>query len=153
VSTKPVLLVVHHTVSPALEVMLDAVLRGARADGIDGVEVQVRAALAATAVDVLAADAYTFGTPANIGYMSGALKHFFDQVYYPCRGHTQGSYYGLFVHGNQNLEGAIRGVESITKGMGMRQLVPTVEVRGEPDASDTEQCWELGATLAASLIP
>ena len=79
------LLIVHHTASPALEELLDAVLAGARTDEVTGVEVEVRPALAATVPDVLAADGFVLGTPANIGYMSGALKHFFDQIYYPCR--------------------------------------------------------------------
>ncbi len=148
----PTLLVVHHTVSPACEAMLGAVREGARADGIEGVEVLVRPALAATAVDVLAADAYLLGTPANIGYMSGALKHFFDQVYYPCRHATDGAGYGLFVHGNSGLDGAIRSVESVAKGMGWQRRAAPVEVRGEPTAEDLEHCWDLGATLAAGLM-
>ena len=44
----PVLLVVHHTTSPTLQELLDAVLDGTRADGIDGVDVRVRAALTAS---------------------------------------------------------------------------------------------------------
>ncbi|CAO5163490.1 hypothetical protein FAIPA1_230059 [Frankia sp. AiPs1] len=80
----PTLLIVHHTPSPSMQAMLEAVLAGARDEAIEGVDVEVRPALAATPVDVLAADGYLLGTPANIGYMSGALKHFFDQVYYPC---------------------------------------------------------------------
>ena len=69
------LLIVHHTSSPSMQAMLEAVLAGAGTDGIEGVDVLVRPALAATAVDVLGADGYLLGTPANIGYMSGALKH------------------------------------------------------------------------------
>ena len=50
---------------------------------VEEVEACVRRALSAGAADVLAADGVLLGTPANIGYMSGALKHFFDTVYYP----------------------------------------------------------------------
>ena len=70
------LLVVHHTVSPALDELLDAALTGARHPDIDGVEVVTRAALSATPADVLAAQGFLLLTPANLGWMSGALKHF-----------------------------------------------------------------------------
>jgi hypothetical protein len=80
----PVLLIVHHTPSPALQEMFEAAVSGARTDEIEGVEVVIRPALTAAAVDVLQADGFLLGTPANIGYMSGALKHFFDGIYYPC---------------------------------------------------------------------
>ena len=83
------LLIVQHTSSPSMQAMLEAVLDGAGTDEIEDVEVVVRPALAATAVDVLGADGYLLGTPANIGYMSGALKHFFDTIYYPCLTATQ----------------------------------------------------------------
>ena len=94
-------------------------LDGTRADGLDDVDVVVRAALAATAVDVLAADGFLLGTPANIGYLSGAMKHFFDQVYYPCLSAKVGAPYGLYVHGNLDTTGAVRAAESITKGNGV----------------------------------
>lgn len=149
----PVLLVVHHTTSPALEELLTAVLEGTRAEGIEGVDVTVRPALAATAVDVLDASAFVLGTPANMGYMSGALKHFFDQVYYPCRDATQGRPYGLYVHGNLDLGGAIRSVNGIATGMGWQPAHPEVEVTGAPSKEDLEACWDLGATLAAAIMP
>ncbi len=85
--------------------MLEAVLAGAGTDGIEDVEVVVQPALAATAVDVLGADGYLLGTPANIGYMSGALKHFFDMIYYPCLTATQRRPYALYVHGNSDTGG------------------------------------------------
>ena len=80
------LLVVHHTTSPRLQALLEAVLSGARDETIQDVTVLARPALVATAIDVLGADAYLLGTPANLGYMSGALKHFLDQIYSPLSG-------------------------------------------------------------------
>src|SRR5699024_931935 len=112
------LLVVHHTPSPGMQAMLEATLAGARNKEIAGVEVRVRPALSASVVDVLEADAYLLGTPVNIGYMSGALKHFFDQVYYPCLEATRGRPYGFYVHGNEGVEGGVRGIESIASAMG-----------------------------------
>ena len=102
------LLIVHHTPSPAMAEMFDAVLRGATDPDITGVEVVRRPALGAGPADVLAADAILLGTPANIGYMSGALKHFFDLAYYPVLDATRGLPYGLYVHGNLGTEGAVR---------------------------------------------
>jgi multimeric flavodoxin WrbA len=148
----PVLLVVHHTTSPSLQELLEAALDGTRAEGIEGVEVVVRAALAATAVDVLGADGFLLGTPANIGYLSGALKHFFDQVYYPCLSAKVGAPYGLYVHGNLDTTGAVRAAESITKGMGWQRVHEPVLVSGTPAKADTEACWDLGATVAATLL-
>ncbi|MCP2165457.1 flavodoxin family protein [Goodfellowiella coeruleoviolacea] len=149
----PTLLIVHHTPSPAVREMVEAVHAGATAPEIEGVTVVVRPALAATAVDVLAADGYLLGTPANLGYMSGALKHMFDLVYYPCLDATRGRPYGLFVHGNQGVEGAVRAVEGITRGMGWEKAAEPAVVLGQPGKADLEACWELGATLAAGLMP
>src|SRR4051812_9950727 len=75
----PTLLVVHHTPSPVMQALLEAVREGAAL--VEEVELVVRPALSAGAADLLAADGVLLGTPANIGYMSGALKHFFDTVY------------------------------------------------------------------------
>lgn len=147
----PRLLIVHHTPSPSTQELLEAVRAGATDDAIEGVDVVVRAALAATASDVLDADGYVLGTPANIGYMSGALKHFFDQIYYPCLEATVGHPYGLYVHGNNDTEGAVRAVGSITTGLEWKQVREPVAIIGDPTKADLEACWELGATVAASL--
>jgi multimeric flavodoxin WrbA len=146
------LLVVHHTSSPSLQAMLEAVLAGAGTDEITGVDVVVRPALAATAVDVLAADGFVLGTSANIGYMSGALKHFFDLVYYPTLSAKTGAPYGLYVHGNSDTVGAARAVDSIVKGMGWRRVHDDVTVIDKPDQDDLDACWDLGATVAATLV-
>lgn len=146
------LLVVHHTPSPSLHEMLDAVLAGARTDELAGVEVVTRPALAATVPDVLAAHAVVLGTPANIGYMSGALKHFFDTVYYPCLTDTTGLPYGLYIHGGSDTTGAVRAVESITKGMSWARVRPPVTVVGAPDTAALAECWDLGAMVALAAL-
>ncbi|GHF86546.1 multimeric flavodoxin WrbA [Amycolatopsis bartoniae] len=148
----PTLLIVHHTPSPNIQALFEAVVAGATTDEIEGVTVVRRAALAATASDVLAADGYLLGTPANLGYMSGALKHFFDQVYYPCLDSTRGRPFGYYVHGGNDVSGTVRGIESITTGLGWEQAAAAVTVTGEPGKADLEKCWELGATVAAHLM-
>jgi multimeric flavodoxin WrbA len=132
--------------------MFEAVLAGATDPEIEGVEVVRRAALAVTPSDMLAADGYVLGTPANLGYMSGALKHAFDVCYYPCLDATRGRPFGLYVHGNEGVEGAERGVTSITTGLGWLKAVDYVAVSGKPGKPDLEACWNLGATVAATLI-
>lgn len=146
------LLIVHHTPSPNCQAMFEAVVSGATTDEIEGVRVVRRAALAATASDVLAADGVLLGTPANLGYMSGALKHFFDQIYYPCLDTTRGRPFGCYVHGGNDVTGALRGIEAITTGLGWRRAADTVTVTGEPGKADIEACWELGAALAVGLM-
>ena len=147
----PTLLIVYHTSSPALQAMYEAVVAGASTDEIEGVEVAVRPALTASAADVLAADGYLLGTPANIGYMSGALKHFFDGIYYPCLEATRRRPYGLYVHGGSDTTGAVRAVEAIAAGLGWRAVRPPVSVTGSPGKQDLAACWELGALLAAEI--
>jgi len=147
----PRLLIVHHTPSPALQAMLEAAVAGAHDPELDGAEVAVLPALAATVTDVLAADGFVLGTPANIGYMSGALKHFFDQVYYPCLVAKKGAPYGLYVHGGSDTGGAVRAVQSIAAGMGWREAVRPVTLTGAVGTAGERACYELGATVAANL--
>ncbi|MFB8763095.1 flavodoxin family protein [Nocardiopsis alba] len=146
------LLIVHHTVSPATAELLDAVLDGARNDDIEGVRTQVKAALAATPTDLLEADAVVLGTPANIGYMSGALKHFFDTVYYTVQADHRGMPYALYVHGDNDTSGAVRSVEAIAEGMGWERHRPPVTVVGRPGVEAREACWELGAVTALAAV-
>jgi multimeric flavodoxin WrbA len=147
----PTVLIVYHTPSPALQAMFEAAVSGARTDEIENVEVVIRPALTAGAADVLAADGYVLGTPANIGYMSGALKHFFDTIYYPCLEATKRRPYGLYVHGASDTGGAVRAVESIAAGLAWQAVRPAVCVTGPPGQPDLEACWELGALVAAEV--
>jgi len=145
------LLHVHHTTSPSVHALFEAVQSGATDPRIDGVDVVARAALQATASDVLAADGYLLGTPVNLGYMSGALKHFFDQIYYPCLDATVGRPFGVYVHGNNDTTGALRAIEMVTTGLRWRAGQAPVSVIGEPSPEDLDACRELGGAIAAGL--
>jgi multimeric flavodoxin WrbA len=162
------LLLVHHAPTPTVRALADAVTAGAHDPEITGVEVVERPALEATADDVLAADGYVFGTPANFGYMSGALKHFFDTIFLEAGGalSDDGSAgsgpggvggrtkpYGLWVHGRYDTTGAVRAVQSIVGALPWSQSAPVLEVLGDVGPGEESQAYELGATLAALLTP
>jgi NAD(P)H-dependent FMN reductase len=148
----PRLLVVHHTPSPALQELLEAGLSGTRADGLEAVEVVTRPALTCSPVEVLEADGIVLGTPANIGYMSGALKHFFDQAYYPVLEAKKGLAYAAYVHGNLDAAGAVASVERIAAGLGWAKVAATVTVGGAPTKADRDAVWNLAATVAAATL-
>lgn len=146
------LLLVHHTPSPALHTMLEAARAGATAPEVDPpVELEVRAALSATAAQVLAADGFVLGCPANLGSLAGAMKHFFDTVYYPCLEDTVGRPFAAYLHGNDDTTGARLALEKITAGLRWRPVAEVLEVRGEPSAEDRDACWNLGAVVAATI--
>ncbi|KRF19703.1 flavodoxin family protein [Nocardioides sp. Soil796] len=162
----PRLLVVHHSPTRSLQALTEAVVAGASDDEIEGVEVVVRPALEATADDVLAADGYLLGTSANFGYMSGALKHFFDSTFLQVGGALDPSGgagpgddasptakrpYGLYVHGRYDTTGAVRSVQSIIGALGWRQGYDVLEVLGDVGEAETEAAYELGGTIAALL--
>lgn len=127
-------------------------LSGASDPDIEGVEVVRRPALSVSTTDWLEADGYLLGTPANLGYISGALKHAFDQSYYPLLDATRGRPFGLYIHGNEGTEGAERAVDGITAGLGWTRVTETVVVSGKPSKDDLEACWNLGGTVAAQLM-
>jgi multimeric flavodoxin WrbA len=146
--------------------LTDAVLAGADDDAITGVDLVVRPALEATADDVLEADGYLLGTTANFGYMSGALKHFFDSTFLQVggalsddgsagesAGATKGRPFGLYVHGRYDTAGAVRSVTSIVSALQWRQAASVLEVLGDVTDEHREAAYELGGTIAALLSP
>ncbi|MBV9721892.1 MAG: flavodoxin family protein [Mycobacterium sp.] len=148
----PRLLIVHHTPSPHCQEMFEAVVSGATHPEIEGVEVVRRPALIVSPVEMLEADGYLLGTPANLGYLSGAMKHAFDCAYYQLLDSTRGRPFGVYLHGNEGTEGAERGLAAITTGLGWLQVAETVVVMGKPSKADLEACWNVGATVAATLM-
>lgn len=131
--------------------MAQAVIRGANHKDIEDVEVRVRDALEATQDDVLWADGYIFGTPENFGYMSGALKYFFDRIYYPCLDKIGGRPYALFIRAGNDGSGALASISRIVTGLAIREVQDPVLIAGEFDEARLAECEELGMTMAAGL--
>lgn len=148
----PTLLIVHHSPTPNLRTILDAVVGGARHDDIEGVDVTVTEALSTTIDDVLAADGYVIGTSANIGYLSGAVKHFFDVTFDAASAATGGRPFSYWVHGRSDTSGAERAMESITAGLGWQKVAAPLCFLGAPDDAHLAAATELGATVAAGLM-
>lgn len=159
------LLVVHHSPTRSMRSLLDSVAAGTRDDAIEGVDVLIRPALEATADDVLGSDGYLLGSTANFGYMSGALKHFFDSTFLQVggslsstgaadesSGQTSGRPFGLYVHGRYDTTGAVRSVSSIVGALQWRQAAATLEVMGDVTDEHRDAAYDLGGTLAALLM-
>jgi multimeric flavodoxin WrbA len=143
------LIVVFHSQGGSAQRMADAVVRGAHRE--PGVEVRAVRALEAGLDDLLWAQAVLFGTPENFGYMSGALKDFFDRTFYPAQGRVNGLPYAVFVKAGNDGTGAVTSIERIARGYPLRRVAEPVVVRGELRDEDVARCEELGETIAAGL--
>lgn len=146
------LLVVHHSPTPLLQGVLQTVLEGANHPELDGVAVKVVPALAATTDDLLGADAILLGTSANFGYISGALKHFFDTTFNDCQEIRKGLPFSFWIRGGYDTTGAENAMESITNGFGWALSAEPVCFTGEPDEALNERLMELGGTMAAHAL-
>lgn len=145
------LLIVAHAPSPNTLRLREAVENGARHPDIEAVEVVVKAPLDARPEDVLACDAIILGTTENLGYMSGALKDFFDRSYYPCLEETQGLPFAFYIRAGHDGTGTRRAIESITTGLRWKLVNEPLICRGDYKEEFVSQCEELGMYVAASL--
>ncbi len=145
------LLIVSHSPSANAQALTDAVSRGASHTDIDDVELRVLPPLQANEEDVFWANCLILGTTENFGYMSGAMKDFFDRVYYPCLEETQGLPYALFIKAGLDGEGAKTSIERIITGLKWKQIQPSLICKGEFRQEFLAQGEELGMTVAAGL--
>ncbi len=145
------LLVVGHAPSVNTRRLFDAVVEGASSIEIENVEVMAYRPFDVQPEDVQAAQAVILGTTENLGYMSGALKDFFDRIYYPCLEHTPGMPYALYIRAGHDGTGTRRSIESITSGLGWRAVQEPLICRGDWQDAFVTQCQELGTAMAAGL--
>lgn len=145
------LLIVAHAPSKNTQALVKAVLAGCHHPDIDGVTARWLAPLEATAADVLAADGVILGTPENLGYMSGALKDFFDRCYYPLLEVKQGLPFASFIRAGQDGAGAQRAIKTITTGLRWQEVQPALVLQGSWQKGFLTKAQELGTLMAAGL--
>lgn len=143
------LLIVYHSQGGRTARMADAVLHGAQREA--GVETICKRAFDTTLDDLLACHGLIIGTPENFGYMSGAVKDFFDRTYYPSDGKTNGLPYALFISAGNDGSGAVREIGRIAKGYGWHLVADPVIAQQEPDANKLAECEALGEAIATGI--
>ena len=148
---KKQLLIIANTPSENCRLMAEALLNGAQNQAISSVEARLMSPFDVDADMVLDSDALILFTTENFGYMSGALKDFFDRIYYPVLELKQGTPYALYVRAGLDGTGTISAVERIVTGLRWRPICAPLLCHGSYVDSFVDQCEELGMTMAASL--
>tara|TARA_Y100001934_G_scaffold3512_1_gene5156 strand:- start:115 stop:579 length:465 start_codon:yes stop_codon:yes gene_type:complete len=145
------LLFVAHAPSPNTERLRDAIAAGVAAAESEEIELVVRSPFEAGPEEVMAARAVILFTTENLGYMSGALKDFFDRIYYPVLEEKQGLAYMLIIRAGHDGTGTRRGVETIITGLRWKAVQEPLICRGDYDEAFVGQCEEVGMLMAAGL--
>ncbi len=145
------LAIIAHDPSPNISKLVQAVLQGARDQAVEGVQVSHARPLEAGADDVLGADAVIFITPENLGYMSGALKDFFDRSFYSLLGETDAMPYAALIRAGKDGTATRRAIESICSGLDWKPVQETVICRGDWRDGFLDEALELGQAMAAGL--
>lgn len=148
-SDRPRLLIVYHTQTGNTGRLAEAVAAGART--VPEVDTRLLRAFDAGVDDLLACQGLLIGTPENFGYMSGAVKDFFDRTYYPVEGLTEGLPYGLFVSAGNDGTGAVREVGRIATGYHWKRVADALIVRKAVTEPDLLRAQELGEAFASGL--
>jgi len=144
------LLIVYHSKTGTTRQLVDAAHQGA-AEVEANVEIRYLTANEAGPNDLLWADGLILGTPENFGYMSGALKDFFDRTFYEVEGKLSPLPYMLIVSAGNDGTGAARAIRRIAPGYPLIESAPVQLCIGEPGAEDLVRSKEMGMTMSAGL--
>ncbi|KZY29212.1 flavodoxin [Oleiphilus sp. HI0081] len=145
------LLLVAHSPSENTQALQQALCQGVISQALEQVEFKSKTPFETQAEDVLSADAIILGTTENLGYMSGALKDFFDRCYYPCLEAKQGLPCAAYIRAGHDGTGTIRALETITTGLKWRWVQEPLLLKGAYQKEFESHCSELGGAMACAL--
>jgi len=142
-----IILVIFHSKGGNNKKMAEAV-----ADGINSIEdsrAVLKDALDATLDELLQCDGIVIGSPEYFGYMSGAVKDFFDRTYEAARGRVFRKPYAVFVNAGNDGTGALTHIERICMGFQFKKVHEPVAAKGEITPCVLDACRLMGQTIAA----
>lgn len=145
------LLLVFHAPSINTQKMLNSMVQIIEQENLQNLQLIVKPPLEATSEDVLKCDGIILGTTENLGYMSGALKDFFDRVYYPCLEEKQGLPVAAIVRAGHDGTGTCRALNTILTGLRWRWVQEILLCKGTWQDSFIQDCEELGQAMAIAL--
>lgn len=145
------LLIVFHTPSDNTQAMADAMLKAVEGQTLDNLNVVLKTPFETQAQDVLDCDGIILGTTENLGYMSGALKDFFDRIYYPCLEEKQGLPVAAIVRAGHDGTGTCRALNTILTGLKWRWVQDIVLCKGPWQTQFIDDCKEVSEAMAVAL--
>ena len=143
------LLIVFHSQTGNTARLAEAVLRGAQR--VEETDTELKRAFDTRSEDLLVSDGVLLGTPETFGYMSGALKDFFDRTYYACEGKLVGMPYAVFISAGNDGRGAVREIGRIANGYRWKSVAEALIVRNPIKDENLLAAEELGEAMAAGL--
>lgn len=158
-SSDAALLIVWHSRTGASRAMATAAAEGAQAAG----ECRLVEAAEARPEHLLSASGYLLCCPENLGTVTGEMKAFLDQCYYPLLGRIEGRAYGTMIAAGSDGTGATRQIDRIAAGWRLRRVTEPMivctqaqtpeEILSEKTLASQvlQDCHNLGQAMAAGL--
>ncbi|MFN9849036.1 MAG: NAD(P)H-dependent oxidoreductase [Alphaproteobacteria bacterium] len=155
------ILIIWHSRTGTARAMAEAAAEGARRE--PDIEVRLVTAEAATAADLLAAQAYLFAGPETLAALSGEMKAMFDRTYYDVLDQLNARPYGHLIAAGSDGTGAARQLARIVTGWRLKPIAePVIHCTHAQTAEaiiatkhmiswSLKPCHDLGAALAAGL--
>jgi len=139
-------LIVYSSQTDNTEEMAKAVAEGAKS--VSGTTVILKKASDTTDRDLISCDAVAFGSQTTFGYISGALKDFFDRTLIQCREKTKDKPYCTFTSSGMGKRKAQEVLDGIAFAYGLRKAGEGVMAKGKPTPEDIAELKAMGKRLA-----